>query len=258
MTLGRQWVVMPDTRSQRGAHPKDARCFSDEALPVLRLATADLSFLLGRGYSPRAALELVGDRYALLDRQRKALQRCAASDQAVARRRSTLVSRSAIAGEVLWIDGYNALLTVEAALSGGLVLVARDGAYRDLAAMNKHYKRVDTTLPALEAIGRTLERAGAGARWYLDRPISNSGRLAQLMIEVAEARGFRWEVELVPSPDRVLRETDRIVATADSAILDRAARWLDLARWVVEQEAPGAWVVDLSRSEPAAPGPTTS
>jgi hypothetical protein len=244
-------AVVPDTRSQRGPHPKDQRCFSGEALPVLRCAVGDLSFLLGRGYSARAALQLVGDRYALLDRQRKALQRCAASDDAVARRHARLVSREAIAGRAVWIDGYNVLLTVEAALSGGLVLLARDGVYRDLAAMNRHYKRVETTLPALEAIGRTLAGGGAAARWYLDRPISNSGRLARVMLEVAAARGFRWEVELVPSPDRVLRETAEIVATADSAILDRAARWVDLARWVVEREVPGAWVVDLGAGSPA-------
>jgi hypothetical protein len=215
----------------------------------LRGAVADLSLLLGRGYSARAALQLVGDRYALRDRQRQALQRCAASDDAVARRRAGLVPRDALAGRAVWIDGYNVLLTVEAALSGGLVLLARDGAYRDLAAMNRHYKRVETTLPALEAIGRTLESAAATARWYLDRPISNSGRLAGAMLEVAAARGFRWEVELVASPDRVLRETAEIVATADSAILDRAARWVDLARWVVEVEVPGAWVVDLGAAE---------
>jgi hypothetical protein len=242
-------AAVPDTRSQRGPHPRDRTCFSEDALPALRGAVADLSLLLGRGYSARAALQLVGDRYALRDRQRQALQRCAASDDAVARRRAGLVPRDALAGRAVWIDGYNVLLTVEAALSGGLVLLARDGAYRDLAAMNRHYKRVETTLPALEAIGRTLEGAAATARWYLDRPISNSGRLAGAMLEVAAARGFRWEVELVASPDRVLRETAEIVATADSAILDRAARWVDLARWVVEVEVPGAWVVDLGAAE---------
>lgn len=240
---------MPDTRRQRGPHPKDERCFVEAALPALRRAAADLSFLLGRGYSAKAALELVGDRYALIDRQRSALQRCAASDEAVAARRARRVTRDACAGETIWIDGYNVLLTVEAAMSGGLVLAARDGTYRDLAAMNKHYKRVETTLPALEAIGRTLESAGAGAHWLLDRPISNSGRLARAIREVAERGGFRWEVELVPSPDRVLRDCDAIVATADSAILDRAGRWLDLARWVVEVEVPGAWVVDLTGGE---------
>jgi hypothetical protein len=237
---------VPDTRSQRGPHPKDARSFDPAVLPALRDAVADLSLLLGRRYSPKAALALVGDRYALVDRQRKALQRCAASDEAVARRRSRLVSRQSLAGQTIWIDGYNVLLTVEAALSGGLVLLARDGVYRDLAAMNRHYKRVETTWPALEAIGRTLEGAGATARWLLDRPISNSGRLARTILDVADAAGFRWEVELVPSPDPVLRDCGEIVATADSAILDRVAAWLDLSRWVVEAEVPGAWVVDLA------------
>ncbi|HVS14887.1 MAG TPA: DUF434 domain-containing protein [Thermoanaerobaculia bacterium] len=237
---------MPDSRSNRGPHPKDERCFAPSELERLRPAVAELSWLLGRGYPAKATLALVGDRHALVDRQRKAVQRCAASPEDVERRRAHRVEPSALTGEQVEIDGYNVLLTVECALSGGLVLEARDGTFRDIAAMSRHYKRVGTTLPALELIGDQLAGAGvAGVHWLFDRPISNSGRLARILDQVAGVRGWPWQVELVANPDPVLRDSRDVVATADSAILDRCSRWLNLARWVIEARVPGAWVARL-------------
>ncbi len=56
---------MPDRRKHRGPHPEDRRLFAPEALPRLRAAAGDLSWLLSRGYAPESSLKLVGDRYAL-------------------------------------------------------------------------------------------------------------------------------------------------------------------------------------------------
>ena len=107
---------MPDTRTRRGPHPKDLASFALETLPGLRRAVADLSWLKGRGYSPKASLKLVGDRHSLRDRQRKALQRCAASDEDCAGRAERCVELDFLAGEIVIIDGYNVILTIEAAL----------------------------------------------------------------------------------------------------------------------------------------------
>src|SRR5688572_17145320 len=113
---------MPDSRTARGPHPKDSDCFATSSLPALRCAVAELSWLLDRGYSKKAALKLVGDRHALRDRQRMAVQRCAASQEDRVARWSRTVPASELAGETLAVDGYNILLTVEAALSGGVLL----------------------------------------------------------------------------------------------------------------------------------------
>ena len=78
---------MPDQRKHRGPHPEDARLFAAALAPTLRQATADLGWLLSRGYPRESSLKLVGDRYALVSRQRIAVARCAASDQDAARRR---------------------------------------------------------------------------------------------------------------------------------------------------------------------------
>ncbi len=79
-----------------------------------------------------------------------------------------------------------------------------------MASVHGSFRKVAETLPAIELIGAFLARCGvAECRWYLDSPVSNSGRLKTLLRETAEARGWPWQIELVASPDRVLRETSR-------------------------------------------------
>ena len=65
------------------------------------------------------------------------------------------------------------------------------------------------------------------------------------MNEVAAQHGWSWQVELVPNPDAVLCDTDEIVATADSVILDRCQRWFNLTRTILQAEMPDLAVVRL-------------
>ncbi len=243
---------MPDSRTHRGPHPDDARLFAAEARPALRAAAGDLAWLLSRGYAAPSSLKLVGDRYALTARQRTAVERAACSDAALARRAAHRVEAAELAGRPLWLDGYNVLTTIEAALSGGVILAARDSTYRDMASMHGSYRKVAETRPALELLGQTLaaHRVAEGV-WYLDRPVSNSGRLKGVMEEMAGWHSWPWRVELVPDPDAVLADAEPVVATADSAILDRCARWFNLAREVVRVHVPQANVVDLDATPPA-------
>ncbi|MEO1083933.1 MAG: DUF5616 domain-containing protein, partial [Acidobacteriota bacterium] len=165
------------------------------------------------------------------------------------------IAPAELAGRSLWVDGYNVLLTVEAALGGGVLLDSMDGTLRDIAAMSSHYKRVEETEKALELLGAALDAMSPSrVHWLLDRPISNSGRLRALMLAVAERRGWPWRVELVANPDADLKPLDEPVATADSAILDAGPPWLNLARRVVDAEVPGAWRVDLGGRVPLQPG----
>jgi hypothetical protein len=221
--------------------------FAAEALPRLRRATADLCWLLSRGYATASSLKLVGDRYDLVARQRTAVGRCSCSDADLARRRAGQVEPDVLEGRPLWLDGYNVLTTVEAALAGGVILVARDGCYRDMASMHGSYRKVAETRPALERIGRVLCDLNAGACvWYLDRPVSNSGRLKTIIEAIAVEHDWPWQVELVANPDAVLADCDPLVATADSLILDHCRRWLNLAREVICRHVLGANLCDLA------------
>jgi hypothetical protein len=241
---------MADTRQHRGPHPQDVEVFREAVWPDLRAAVAHLSWLLTRGYAPPSSLKLVGDRFHLTERQRRAVLRSSCSDQCRTSRRAGRVEPADLDGERIDIDGFNLLTTVEAALSGGAVLVGRDGCYRDMASMHGSYRKVFETRPALEHIGRRLACWNGGpCRWLLDRPVSNSGRLAALIRETAELHGWNWEVELENDPDARLRESAAVVVSADSAVLDGCRRWLNLAREVIDERLPNTWLVPLGADE---------
>ncbi len=238
---------MPDTRRHRGPHPKDAELFRDTVVPVLNEAVAHLSWLLSHGYAIPSALKLVGDRFHLTERQRRAVLRSSCSDQQRTRRRAHCRGWRRLAGAAICADGFNVITTVEAALAGGVVLACRDGCYRDMASMHGQYRSVEETIPALEYIGRTLQSAHvAGCHWVLDRPVSNSGRLAVCLRDLARSHGWQWTVQLAARPDKLLAESTQVVATADGPILDRVGAWCNLARRVVRRYVKDAWVVRLT------------
>jgi hypothetical protein len=213
----------------------------------LRQAVSDLSWLLSRGYATVSAVKLVGDRWSLSARQRLAVRRAACSDTCRAHRLTWRGDPLELSGRVLVIDGFNVLTTVEAALGGGVVLGCRDETFRDLAGIHGTYRKVAETLPALRLIGARLSVLSPGqVHWLFDRPISNSGRIRALILETARAEGWNWAVELVNDPDPVLRDSREIIATADSAILNRCGRWFNLARDVIEAECPFATIIDLA------------
>lgn len=226
---------MPDKRSHRGPHPDDAALFTSQTQPVLQQAVADMSWLLSRGYSDKSVLKLVGDRYNLTYRQRIAVMRSGCSDTQLHRRQSTQIHPQICRGKPLILDGYNLLITTEAALGGGILLVGRDGCIRDLASIHGTYRKVEETLPAIGVIADTLSLLGiTDTTWLLDKPVSNSGRLKKIIVQFAETQRLDWTVELVQSPDKNLIESVYIIATSDSAVLDGCQNWLNLSKIILE------------------------
>ena len=235
---------MPDTRKHRGPHPSDNELFSEAQLGGLRQAVGDLAWLLTRGYAAASSLKLVGDRYQLAARQRLAVMRSCCSDQQRDHRSTTELGPQQLAGQELWIDGFNLLTTIESALAGGVLIVGRDTCCRDMASMHGNYRRVEETRPALQLVGRFLEQLDVAAcHWVLDRPVSNSGRLSQLLLELAAENRWRWETQLAADADQVLSDKP-IVVTADSAILDVCRSWFNLAARIVHT-VPNPHIVDL-------------
>jgi hypothetical protein len=237
----------PDSRSHRGADPHDEQAFGPDSLPALRGAVSDLSWLLGRSYAVVSALKLVGDRWNLTARQRQAVWRSACSDEARSRRVACEVAASQTSGRALLIDGFNVLTTIEAALGRAVVLHCRDSTYRDIAGVHGNYRKVAETVPAITKLAAVLHDLGPRPiHWLFDRPVSNSGRIRGLVLEMAALHGCEWTVELVNDPDARLKGLTDLVATADSAILDCGPAWLNLARVVIDTACPAARIVDLS------------
>ena len=238
---------MPDHRRHRGAHPRDRELFAATALPTLTRAVDDYSWLLGRDYPLDAALKLVGDRYQLLARQRDAVSRVACSDAARTRRRARQLGPGHVAGRALAIDGLNAIITLEVALGGGLGLIGRDGARRDLASVHGTYRRVLETPRAIELLlDGLLACEPARVEWYLDRPVSNSGKLASVLRQRLAERAPSWTVTLLDDVDRHVSQPARVAVSADSAVIEAAEAWFDLGGWVIRERLPRAWTLDFS------------
>jgi hypothetical protein len=235
-----------EKNKHRGAHPADRKLFAPAQISDLRRAVSDLSWLFSRGYTAKASLKLVGDRYALKERQRLAVSRAACSDQQEEGRKQKCLPFDAIKGRSLLIDGFNIIITVEAALSGGVLVYCRDHCIRDLSSVHGSYRSIMETEEAIHLIGETLMAAEpASATWLLDQPISNSGRLAQWIREVAATKRWPWEVIVTMNPDKVIRASDQIAVTADSNIIDGAAKWVNLNSLLIRKRLPQAWIIDL-------------
>ncbi len=238
---------MPDKRTHRGPHPADAKLFAADRICDLRAALADFSLLLTKGYAEKSALKLVGDRLSLTERQRLAIMRSACSDEQLGSRNQRCVAIENLAGQPIAIDGYNVLITIEAAMSGGVIFEGRDGCFRDLASIHGTYRKVTETIPALQLVGEFLKEIGVSeATWLLDSPVSNSGRLKTLIGELARKSNWNWEIELLLSPDAALKKTADVVVSSDSVVLDGCKRWTNLAAEIIAQKLPTTTMIDLS------------
>ena len=239
---------MSNQQKHRGPHPSDQKLFAAEALPALQSAVADLSWLLTRGYTDKSSLKLVGDRYALTARQRQAVARCTCGNAERERRLAHQVGPDSLRGNMIMIDGFNLLTTLETALSGGVILPSCDSCYRDIASMHGNYRVLSETRPALELIQAELTGLGVcHAIWYFDQPVSNSGRVKMLLAEIATDNqiGPSVDIQLVPDPDPILAASNEIIATSDSAVLDQCQRWFNLAQYLISKCVPGARIIPM-------------
>lgn len=221
----------PQTRT-RGLFDGDDRAFAQPMAQKLKNAQHELQFLLDRGYPMKSAVSFVGRHHQFSARQLLALVRTTSSSRAVVRRISKRLEPGDLAGKPVYIDGFNLLITLEVALSNGVLLLAQDGTVRDLAELRGTYRPIPQTEYALamlcDALG-VLEVSSAAI--FLDEPVSNSGNLKSKIYE------FEWPVplavELVRDPDMQLKKLPQVI-TGDSVILDACVSWFSMAAWILE------------------------
>ena len=230
---------------KRGFDPDDAKIFSNESIAELKIAQEEIQWLLDRGYKIKQIIEFTGNHYLLSSRARTALQRTTSSTADYEKRSSTMLPFECAKDGCLNIDGFNIIITLEVAMSGSPILLGKDGVFRDLAGLRGTYRIIDKTDTALALIGKTLQELSVPmVKFYLDSPVSNSGRLKTKILECSEQWGMRVEVDLIPNVDTVLAGKERIV-TGDSIILDECKSWFNLSRKIIEDHIQDVWVVDL-------------
>lgn len=238
------------------AAPPDAELFGAEALPLLQGACQELAYLRRRGYPLPSALKLVGDRYQLYERQRRALTRATSAAGGEAERADRRLRGRHPAPAGLWVDGFNVIITLETALKGGVLVSTLDDTLRDLAGVHGAYRVRPVSERALELLVEDLGQRGwqeVPVRFLLDAPVSNTGRLSALIRARAAAADLPWEVEVVPDPDQVLRgplPEGVVVASGDAPVLDCCGPWLDWAGDTIRAALPEAWRAPLVLEAP--------
>jgi hypothetical protein len=228
-------TLQPQGRN-RGKSSEDESLFgAPKELSKLRLALADMYYLLSRAYPVKPTLSLVGNRHRLRARQLQALQGMSCSAREIEERRERQLGNAAIEGKTLCIDGFNVVILLETFLSGGYIFRGLDGSYRDLSSVHGTYKKVNQTEEVLLLAGNALKALGVKkAVWVFDAPVSNSGRLRALCIKLAEAHGFEWEVLLDNAPDKYLVTHGGVVCSADAWVLNHCGEWFNMGAHIIE------------------------
>ncbi|SMO91742.1 hypothetical protein SAMN06265171_1129 [Chryseobacterium rhizoplanae] len=222
----------------RGKNTGDDTLFgSEKQISKLKLAVEDMRYLLTREYPEKAASELVGNRYRLKTRQIQALRGASASDSQLHNRRLKHVETLDLKGRTVYLDGFNVLILLESLLSEAYIFEGLDGCIRDLSGVHGTYKRVNQTLIAVELIAAFYQKNQIQKLvWIFDKPVSNSGRIKQIILEFAEQHQLNWEADLQFNPDKFLAESSEIIISSDAWILDHCKEWFNLIGYLIREE----------------------
>ena len=231
---------------KRGYVPEDEKQFTGTQLELLIKAAREVQFLLDRGYEIKPTTTFIGNHYMFSERQRLALARMVSPMERITERKSKelLQKEEKKLPKTVHIDGFNTIITLEVALSGSPVLYCGDGTIRDLARLRGTYRIIDQTK---EAIMRILQQLDVlkieNACFYLDAPVSNSGRLSSLIMECADKYNVSVKTQVINDVDRVLEQLAGVIS-GDAIILNNCVSWLNIMPLIIEQ-MESVWMIQL-------------
>ena len=172
---------------------------------------------------------------------RNYLARSIFSDASAKERQEKIVDISKIKGQLILVDGYNVLITVESLYNEDYdaVVLCDDNILRDLNAVFGKYKLNDATETALKKILAVISSYRPSCTcFFFDSPVSFSGRLAGLTKNIMEEYNIRGNVCLSKTVDteimRISRLKNGIAATGDSVIIDKVDRVVDIPRRILD------------------------
>lgn len=222
----------------RGKNTGDDSLFgSEKQLNKLKSAVQDMQYLLSRGFAEKASSELIGNHYRLKTRQIQAVRGASASENQIQNRKSKQLTISDLNNKTVYLDGFNILILLESLLSEAYIFEGVDGCFRDLSGVFGTYKRVNQTLTSIECVTTFFKKADAEKLvWVFDKPVSNSGRIKQIILDFAIENHLNWEVELEFNPDKFLVENAEITVSSDAWILDHCRNWFNLVGYLIDEE----------------------
>jgi len=222
----------------RGKNTGDDTLFGNgKQIEKLKSAVQDMQYLLSRDYAEKASSELVGNRYRLKTRQIQSVRGASASGIQIQNRKSKQLNVSDLENKMIYLDGFNVLILLESLLSEAYIFEGVDDCFRDLSEVHGTYKRVNQTFAAIELIARFHHDSKVQKIiWIFDKPVSNSGRIKQIILEFALENNLNWEVDLEFNPDKFLTENASILVSSDAWILDNCKNWFNLIHYLIDKE----------------------
>ncbi len=199
-------------------------------------AAKEYLWLLSRGYPQKSSIRLVGDKFKLTRDLRQVLYRGIAAEDVASNRIEKIGSVKT--GDMVLIDTYNVLFTVNNYLLGKYLFISNDGMLRDAGEMrgrivNKPVfsRSVSLLLDMLKALPE------ATYVHYLDEPVPFSIRLSIELSKDMVQMGIEGDTFTVRSADQALisKQSDAI-CTSDGNIIDHyRGRVIDLPRMLLEK-----------------------
>ena len=185
-------------------------------------AATEYLWLLSKGYPQNSSLKMVGDKFKLARNMRQVLYRGISAKKPAKERRNRI--GTVTKGDVVLIDTYNVLFTVNNYLLGSPVFISNDGLLRDAGEMRGRIVNKPVFSQSVCLLLETLlDWPGATYVQYLDEPIPFSGRLAMELSKDMMQMGITGEAFTHHSPDQVLISESRdAICTSDTGIIDRS------------------------------------
>ncbi len=199
-------------------------------------AAQEIRFLIRRGYPRDSALNFTANHHQLSKAERELLFRGVfGREKARARKKKKVLARR-LKGEVLLVDGYNVIITLESGMSGRPLVLGDDGFVRDISRVFRGFRATELTKRAWREINSFLKaHRPCRTEVMLDAPMSRSGLLASRITRWLNGAGLEGEAVTVRSPERRMLASEGIKAGADSVVLDRADRVFDLAGHILRR-----------------------
>jgi hypothetical protein len=193
-------------------------------------------------------LEIVGNRYGLTFDERHLLHRGVFSNTDSEARRKKIISVKALRNKDFAIDGHNVLITVEAGLSGRPLILADDGFIRDISGLSGSFKKTEVTDKAIRLTVKFLKKwKPRHALFLFDAPISKSGILAQELRALLKKEGVPGDALAMKVPEKTLIGFQGVIATSDTAIIDRSEKVIDLAGDIIRTKIGSMSLLKLKR-----------
>lgn len=200
-------------------------------------AARDYLYLIDSNYPRSTLIKLIGDHYQLSGIERSMLYRGICSTIETCKRKAKLIRDMKTDYHIISIDACNVLITLGSYLNGNTVFISSDHFLRDASEIHGKVFRTSLIERSLNLVIDFLHLFGPiETRFYLDSPISFSGKLCNKINLMLAAHHMHGNAETHPSPDHLLKNIQEgILATSDSAIIDATTLPVtDLARQVLE------------------------